>query len=153
MEILGIMGTEYVRLIVWVALILVAEYVGVLVAVLIDLRAGTLASVRRGERRTSRGYRRTVSKLSDYYITLLALTVVDVLTVLITLYLRVDTGLGLPVFPWLTTLGAIGLVLIEVKSVMESARSKEKCKALAEELLELLGSEEVRRAVGMLRRE
>lgn len=153
MEILGIMGTEYVRLIVWVALILVAEYVGVLVAVLIDLRAGTLASVRRGERRTSRGYRRTVSKLSGYYITLLALTVVDVLTVLITLYLRVDTGLGLPVFPWLTTLGAIGLVLIEVKSVMESARSKEKCKALAEELLELLGSEDVRRAVDMLRRE
>lgn len=137
----------------WVAVIVVAEYVAVLAAMLIDLRAGTLKARRRGEKRTSRGYRRTVDKASRYFITLLALSVMDAVVVMTLYYMRVGMGWHVPVFPILTTIGAAGLIMIEVKSVMESAQQKGDYRRAVNDLAQLLSEPALQRLLDMIRGE
>lgn len=106
-------------------LILVAvEYAGVLIAVMLDLWSGVRKARRAGERCTSSGLRRTVGKLGAYYLALTGLTLVDAMAVTALLILRSGTGLSYPAFPFLTLLGALGLALIEVKSIYESSDRK-----------------------------
>ncbi|MDE5692836.1 MAG: hypothetical protein K2I09_02815 [Duncaniella sp.] len=57
--------------------LLVAEYLGIFLAVSADLVSGLRKARRDGRRCTSRGLRRTVAKLSSYYLALFCLTVVD----------------------------------------------------------------------------
>lgn len=113
-----------VRLIIGVAAILAVEYVCVLGAVLADLRSGILKARRNGVRRTSRGYRRTVEKLGRYYIMLMAMTFVDVMIIVASLYLKSVAGWNVPPFPWFSTIGAIGLSVIELKSICETSDEK-----------------------------
>lgn len=113
-----------VRLIIGVTAILAVEYVCVLGAVLADLRSGILKARRNGVRRTSRGYRRTVEKLGRYYIMLMAMTFVDVMIIVASLYLKSVAGWNVPPFPWFSTIGAIGLSVIELKSICETSDEK-----------------------------
>lgn len=101
--------------------LLAVDYGCVLAAVIVDL-ATRLASLRRRDTPcTSRGLRRSVTKLSGYYAALFSLTVVDAVTVAATLCLEAcgETPPLAP-FPYLTTLGAASLCLIEMKSVSEN---------------------------------
>lgn len=113
-----------VRLMIGVAAILAVEYVCVLGAVLADLRSGILKARRNGVRRTSRGYRRTVEKLGRYYIMLMAMTFIDVMIIVASLYLKGVAGWNVPPFPWFSTIGAIGLSVIELKSICETSDEK-----------------------------
>lgn len=101
--------------------LLAVEYLGIFLAVLADLVSGLRKARREGHTCSSRGLRRSVAKLSSYYLALFCLTVVDVIAVaaLVTL-----AGLGrqlLPAFPYLTTLGSVSLALIEAKSIAENS--------------------------------
>ena len=101
--------------------VMAAEYVGVGVAVMADLVSGVRKARREGDSCSSRGLRRTVSKLTSYYLLLFCLSVVDgmALAAIVTL----DT-LGhptIPPFPWLTSAGALSLALIEVVSIVENS--------------------------------
>lgn len=101
--------------------LIVIQYVGVLLAVLADLVSGLRKARRNGEPIISGGLRRTVSKLSSYYLALFCLTIVDTLavTALVTL---ADMGRApVPAFPYLTTVGALSLTLIEAKSIAENS--------------------------------
>lgn len=110
----------------WVAGIVVAEYVLVLAATLADLASGIHKAKQRGEPARSRGLRRTVDKLARYYNVLAVLTVVDAMQIIGILYLRTVEGYDLPTFPIMTLLGALGMAFIEVKSIFEHGDSKEK---------------------------
>lgn len=147
------LSIEQLRQLMWVAIIVVAEYVAVLAAMLIDLRAGTLKARRRGEKRTSRGYRRTVDKASRYFITLMALSVMDAVVVMTLYYMRAGMGWHVPVFPALTTIGSIGLILIEVKSVMESAQQKGDYRRALTDLAQLLSEPGLQRFLDIIRGE
>ena len=100
-------------------IILFVQYAGVLLAVLADLVSGLRRARREEVRCTSRGLRRTVAKLSSYYLALFCLTVVDVMAVTSIIALDAMGRDTIPAFPYLTTLGSLSLALFEAKSIVE----------------------------------
>ncbi len=92
--------------------------------ILADLWSGVRKAKRLGVARTSYGYKRTVSKLAQYYNLLIALSVVDTMQMSAVWYLETYYQYTLWLFPFITLIGAIALCLIEVKSIYEKAEDK-----------------------------
>lgn len=137
---------------VWVVALLVIDYACVLLAVLIDLRSGTIKARRMGVPCTSGGYRRTVDKASRYFITLLALSVIDGLLMVAVMLLRSTAGWSIPALPLFTTIGALCLCLIEAKSVVENTQSKTDYTSTARAVNDLLSAPELNELLTNLRR-
>lgn len=112
---------EKVIIILWIIVIL---YILVLCMVGADLWSGISKAKKNGVIRSSFGFRRTVEKLSRYYNLLLALTIVDGMQMVAIWYLDEYYTISLPLFPFITLIGAIGVSLIEVKSIYEKAEDK-----------------------------
>ncbi|MCM1162875.1 MAG: phage holin family protein [Muribaculaceae bacterium] len=104
--------------------VLAVCYTGVLAAVVADLCSGLRRARRDGHTLTSRGLRRTVTKLTSYYSALFALTAVDAMLISSALGLKACGIDSIPAFPYITALGALGLSLIEVKSILENTGLK-----------------------------
>lgn len=96
----------------------------VFIAILTDLWAGLRKARKNGIIRTSYGYKRTVSKMAQYYNLLFALTIIDAMQMSSVWYMETFYDYKFPLFPFITLLGAIGLGFIELKSVYEKAESK-----------------------------
>jgi hypothetical protein len=99
-------------------------YILVLLMIFADLWAGIRKAKQRGEVRTSYGFKRTVDKLAKYYNALIALTLVDAMQVALIWYLDSFYGYHIPIFPIVTLIGAVGICLIEIKSIYEKAEDK-----------------------------
>ncbi|WP_270256424.1 phage holin family protein, partial [Parabacteroides distasonis] len=104
-----------------VAWIVFGLYMLVFFAAMADLCSGIRKAKLRGEVRSSYGFKRTVDKLARYYNLLIALTVVDCMQMAGIWYLDIFYGYHIPIFPVVTMIGAIGLGIIEVKSIFEKA--------------------------------
>lgn len=91
-----------------------------------DLWAGIRKAKQRNEKISSDGWKRTVNKVARYYNALLALVVVDGMQIAGVWYLDNYYGYHIPVFPFITLLGAFGVAAIEVKSIYEKAEEKER---------------------------
>lgn len=141
-----------VKNLLWLLAMVSTDYLAVIIAVLIDLRSGTLKAKREGIPRTSRGYRRTVEKLSRYLITLLALSAVDAMIVTAALLLKSTMDWAVPVFPLFTTVGAVALALIEGKSVMENSQRRRDFTDAASEVTTLLNHKEIQKLAETLRK-
>ena len=76
--------------------------------------------------RSSYGFRRTVEKIMEYYNAMTALTIIDAMQVSVIWYLETYYKISIPMFPFITLLGAIGLSAIEVKSIYEKAEDKQR---------------------------
>ena len=76
--------------------------------------------------RSSYGFRRTVEKIKEYYNAMTALTIIDAMQVSVIWYLETYYLYSIPMFPFVTLLGAIGLSAIEVKSIYEKAEDKQR---------------------------
>lgn len=74
-------GLEEVFIVAWIVFGL---YMLVFMVVGADLWSGVRKAKRRGEVRSSYGFKRTVDKLARYYNLLIALTVVDCIPVILT---------------------------------------------------------------------
>ncbi|MBK5721382.1 phage holin family protein [Dysgonomonas sp. Marseille-P4677] len=109
-----------------VCILLFGEYILVFCMVIADLISGCKKAKQRGELRSSYGFRRTVDKLGRYYLPLFALTIVDVMQMLAVWYLNTFHDTHIPLFPIMTLLGAIGIGIIEIKSILEKAEDKVK---------------------------
>lgn len=120
-----IIAINYQQLFV-VCVLLFMEYILVLFTVIADLISGIRKAKQRGELRSSYGFRRTVDKLARYYIPLFALTIVDTMQMIVVGYLNGYHGYSIPLLPILTLFGAIGIGIIEVKSILEKAEDKVK---------------------------
>ncbi len=144
-------GKEALAILAWTGIIVGVDYFAILAAVMVDLRAGTLKARARGERTTSRGYRRSVDKAGRYIITLLACTLIDLILVLSAIFLRSSMNFSVPAFPLFTTLGAVAMCLIEMKSVMESAQSKRDYRELVRNLNDLLNDKDLRTLIDSFR--
>lgn len=114
-----------------VLVLMIGEYVLVLLAVAADLWSGVRKARQRGEARRSKALRLTIDKLCRYYNALFALTVIDVMQMAAVEYLRVTYGYPLPLFPLLTLIGAVGIAIIEVRSIHEKAEEKHQAEAEA----------------------
>lgn len=105
---------------------------------LADLRSGLLKARRQGVRRTSGGLRRSVEKAGRYYIMLFAMTLIDAMVCGALLFLEAADGPSLPPLPLFTTLGAVGLALIELKSIYENSHEKDDYDRIIGQLRKLL---------------
>lgn len=126
------------------AALVAVDYIGVLIAIAADLRSGISKAKRCGEKLTSRGFRATVDKAGGYYLTLFAMTAIDVMIVASVLFLRKFSGWNVPPFPIFTTAGAVGLGVIELKSIMENTRSGDNLAEAARLIKSLLENPELR---------
>jgi len=95
-------------------IVLVVLYACVFASVLIDLFFGVKRARRLKIARTSFGYRRTITKLTSYFGLMLMLSIADV---------AASVVLKMPYF---TVLGAIGIIIVEAKSVYENLKQEEK---------------------------
>lgn len=86
----------------------------VLLAIIIDLIAGVRKAIQLDEARTSQGFKRTVTKLMQYYGLLCFALMFDVLASIV------------EPMPYITALASIFLVFIEAKSVYEKAEEKDR---------------------------
>lgn len=120
----SILAHDYPQLTARLSLVLVMWLV-VLAAVVINLIAGVNKARSAGIARTSYGFRRTVSKLVQYYSVMLFALMFDIIASL------------LVKIPYFTMLASAFLVFIEARSVYEKAEDKIKKKA-AENISHLL---------------
>ena len=81
---------------------------------LIDLFFGVRRAKRLNIVRTSFGYRRTITKLTSYFGLMIMLSIADIVASVV-----FD-------MPYFTVIGAIGIVLVEAKSVFENLRQETK---------------------------
>ena len=112
-------------------------YLLVLCAILADLVSGIRKAKKRGEARTSYGLKRTVDKLARYYNGLFALTIVDLMQMVGVWYLDLYYNYHIPLFPMITLIGAVGIGIIEVKSIYETA--EDTVKDPSQQVIEMLG--------------
>jgi hypothetical protein len=94
--------------------VLAILYACVFVSVLIDLFFGVKRAKRLKIVRTSFGYRRTITKLTSYFGLMLMLSIADIAASVIFK------------MPYFTVAGAIGIVMVEAKSVYENLKQQEK---------------------------
>jgi hypothetical protein len=95
-------------------IVLAVLYACVFLSVLIDLYFGVKQAKRMKIARTSFGYRRTITKLTSYFGLMLMLSIADVAaSVLFNM-------------PYFTGTGAIGIIIVETKSVIENLKQQEK---------------------------
>lgn len=112
--------------IVTVGWMLFGIYLGLFLMILADLWSGVRKAKRRGEVRSSYGYKRTIDKIARYYNALIALTVIDAMQMAGIWYLTCYYGWTIPIFPIVTLIGAIGMCAVEMKSIYEKADEKVK---------------------------
>lgn len=94
--------------------VLVVLYSCVLMSVIVDLFFGVKRAKRLKIVRTSFGYRRTITKLTSYFGLMIMLSIADIVaSVLFDM-------------PYFTVIGAIGIVLVESKSVLENIKQETK---------------------------
>ena len=91
-----------------------------------DFWAGIRKAKQRGEKITSDGWKRTVDKIARYYNMLLALVVVDCMQIAGIWYLDNYYEYHVPIFPFITLIGAMVVAAIEVRSIFEKAEDKVK---------------------------
>ncbi|WP_373800020.1 hypothetical protein, partial [Bacteroides heparinolyticus] len=68
--------------------------------------------------------KKTIDKIARYYNALLALTVIDMMQMGGVWYLDCYYDYHLPIFPVVTLFGALGISLVELKSIYEKANEK-----------------------------
>ena len=94
--------------------VLIVLYTCVFTSVLIDLYFGVKRAKLQNIVRTSYGYRRTITKLTSYFGLLLMLSIADIAASVI-----FKT-------PYFTVIGALGIIIVEGKSVFENLKQEEK---------------------------
>lgn len=99
-------------------------YMMVLLAILADLWSGVRKAKKNGIVHSSYGFKRTIDKVARYYNVMLALTLVDAMQMGSLWYLEKYYSYHWPIFPIITLIGAIGICLIEIKSIYEKAEDK-----------------------------
>ena len=114
------------KLIINQLIIILLCYVVDIVAIIIDLRAGIKKAKQRGEYRSSTGLRRTIEKATKYFNFLIFGLLFDTLQITVCYLLHNQVGCNLPNIPFITIIFAVGILIIEVKSVYEKAENKTK---------------------------
>lgn len=92
---------------------------------LIDMGSGLRKARKRGDIIRSNKLRRTVEKLAQYYLLVLAMVIVDAIQIGAFIILHLFNDFTLLTFPVFTFVAVVGIALIEVKSILEPADAKE----------------------------
>lgn len=105
-------------------------YMSEIITPLIDFRVGVKKAKARGEEITSDRWKDTPKKISNYLLFTFAVTVVDLVQMALVHYCSTFYGwTAIPLLPFLTAVSAIGVNLIEIKSIYENNDVKTKREA------------------------
>ena len=96
------------------SVIIIVAWVFVVIANLIDYFSGVSCAKAIGEHLSSHGYRRTFTKIKDYYQVLIFFALFDFIACLLPFYK----------LPFATLLASVSIIGIECKSVIEHKRKK-----------------------------
>lgn len=100
-------------------------YIIILGFIFCDLQAGIRKAKKRGEYRTSDGYKRTIDKIAKYFNMTFALSLIDFLQLALLFFLYHFYSRDIIMAPWFTFL-ALGYVgFVEIRSIWEPADIKE----------------------------
>ena len=105
--------------------IMLLMYIAILALILADLWAGVRKAKKRGEYRTSDGYKRTIDKIARYYNMTFAMSLIDVVQVAIIFFLYYFYEVDIWMIPWLTRFATGYVAWVEVHSIWEPADIKE----------------------------
>lgn len=97
-------------------------YAAVLLAILADLCAGVRKAKQDGFLRSSKGLRRTVKKIAEYYNLMFVVSVIDCVQMLAIW----QGGFSIPTMPFFSFAATIFLCIIELKSIYERKSQKER---------------------------
>ena len=114
---------EKIIVLIW---ILFALYILVFFMIGADFWSGIRKAKKNGIVRSSYGFRRTVEKIKEYYNAMIALTIIDAMQLTSLWYLETYYKYEIPMFPFVTLVGSIGLCIIEIKSIYEKAEDKQR---------------------------
>lgn len=106
--------------------IMLLMYIAILALILADLWAGVRKAKKRGEYRTSDGYKRTIDKIARYYNMTFAMSLIDVVQVSIIFFLYYFYEVDIWMIPWFTLFATGYVAWVEVHSIWEPADIKEK---------------------------
>lgn len=106
--------------------IMLLMYIAILALILADLWAGVRKAKKRGEYRTSDGYKRTIDKIARYYNMTFAMSLIDVVQVTIVFFLYYFYDVDIWMIPWFTLFATGYVAWVEVHSIWEPADIKEK---------------------------
>lgn len=97
-------------------------YIAVLFAILADLYAGCRKAKKEGFLRSSKGLRRTVKKIAEYYNLMFVVSIIDCVQ-MIAIW---QGGWNIPTMPIFSFAATIFLCIIELKSIYERRTDKER---------------------------
>lgn len=120
------MYTERLTTLMFCGGIMLFAYIIIIGLIFCDLRAGVRKAKRRGEFRTSDGYKRTIEKIAKYFNMTFALSLIDLFQLAMLMFLYHFYHRDLIMLPWFTliALGYVGFV--EIRSIWEPADIKER---------------------------
>lgn len=101
-------------------------YIIILALILADLWSGVRKAKKRGEFRTSDGYKRTIDKIAKYYNMTFAMSLIDVVQVAIIFFLFYFYEVDIWMIPWFTLFATGYVAWVEIHSIWEPADIKEK---------------------------
>jgi hypothetical protein len=97
-------------------------YIAVLLAILADLVSGCRKAKKDGFLRSSKGLRRTVRKIGEYYNLMFVISVIDIVQ-MVAIF---QGGWNFVQMPFLSFVATIFLCIIELKSIYERRSEKER---------------------------
>lgn len=106
--------------------IMLLMYITILALILADLWSGVRKAKKRGEYRTSDGYKRTIDKIARYYNMTFAMSLIDVVQVAIIFFLYYFYEVDIWMIPWFTLFATGYVAWVEIHSIWEPADIKER---------------------------
>lgn len=100
-------------------------YIVILVLIFCDLWAGVKKAKKRGEFRTSDGFKRTIEKISKYFNMTFALSIIDVFQLAMFLFLYHFYKIDIVMLPCFTIIALGYVAFVEIRSIWEPADIKE----------------------------
>ena len=123
-------------------------YIAVLLVIIADLISGCRKAKKDGFLRSSKGLRRTVKKVAEYYNLMFVISVIDCVQ-MVAIW---ESGLSIPRMPFFSFLATIFLCIIELKSMYERKTDKERAEieSMAKFLVKAAKNKDTKEVVSLL---
>lgn len=123
-------------------------YIAVLLVIIADLISGCRKAKKDGFLRSSKGLRRTVKKVAEYYNLMFVISVIDCVQ-MVAIW---ESGLSIPRMPFFSFLATIFLCTIELKSMYERKTDKERAEieSMAKFLVKASKNKDTKEVVSLL---
>lgn len=123
-------------------------YIAVFLAIVADLCSGCRKAKKNGFLRSSKGLRRTVKKIAEYYNLMFVVSIIDCVQ-MVAIFVG---GFNIPQMPFFSFLITIFLCIIELKSIYERRTDKERAEMenMAKLIIKAAKDKDTKEIVSML---